>query len=522
MGYLGRSPTPSPIDASDIPDDSIDASKIIDGAIAVADVADNSITDAKIAGMSSSKLSGALPAIDGSSLTGITTDTTTIENNIAILGFYRASDNAKTVYNLVNQVIDEYTDSSGIASTTPNGLTLSGATGSKYYSSAFGSTVTSTVTYTGSDTTIALANGDVVTGTAKAWGAGGGSDSSGKYGGSGGFVGGTLSFTSDGTDLIVSAGQGGPKGINGGAGGTGGGYSGIFLGSKTHGNTILVGAGGGGAGDSMDGGDGGGTTGVTGEISGGGGGTQSAGGSLGAGSSGHSQPTAGSALQGGLGGADSDATSHPTAYNGGGRQGTEPGGYVGGGGGGGGYYGGAGGHAGTTGAGGGGGSSYHNASYFSSVTNSAGSGNNSGGAGQANYPSGVGTSGTNTAGGNGAVYISYTISSTSATAEFISTASTASTAPSKGDIVMMIENAAGTATLNTDVKVYVSRNNGTNWTQGTLVEEGSWGTNKKILAFHDLDISGQPSGTAIKYKFQLANQSASKETRIHATSLAWA
>ncbi len=49
MGYLGRSPTPSPIDSSDIPANSIDASKIIDGAIAVADVADNAITEAKIA-----------------------------------------------------------------------------------------------------------------------------------------------------------------------------------------------------------------------------------------------------------------------------------------------------------------------------------------------------------------------------------------------------------------------------------------------------------------------------------------
>jgi hypothetical protein len=49
MGYLGRTPTPSPIDSSDIPANSIDASKIIDGAIAVADVADNAITEAKIA-----------------------------------------------------------------------------------------------------------------------------------------------------------------------------------------------------------------------------------------------------------------------------------------------------------------------------------------------------------------------------------------------------------------------------------------------------------------------------------------
>ena len=512
----------SKIKTNAIKDDGVTSSKILDGTIAAADIASNAITTAKVLdnAITADKLADVINNDIAAKATK--TEADVLESNIAILGFYRASDNAKTVYNLVNQVIDEYTDSSGIASTTPSNLTPTGATGSKYYSSSRPVTTTTTINYTGSDTTIALNNGDAVTGTVKAWGAGGGSDSSGKYGGSGGFVGGSFAYTSDGTDLILSAGQGGPKGINGGAGGTGGGYSGIFLGSKTHGNAVLVAAGGGGAGDSMDAGDGGGTTGGAGEISGGGGGTQTAGGALGGGSSGHSQPTAGSALQGGLGGADSDATSHPTAYNGGGRQGTEPGGKVGGGGGGGGYYGGAGGHAGTTGAGGGGGSSYHNPTYVSSVTNSSGSGNNSGGASDANYPTNVGTSGTNTAGGNGAVYIQYTLAQTSATATLISTASTASTAPSKGDIVMMIENTTGTATLNTDIKAYVSRNNGSNWTQGTLVEEGSWGTNKKILAFHDLDISGQPSGTALKYKVELANQAdGSKITRIHATSLAW-
>ena len=483
--------------------------------------------DTVASGITSSKLTGALPAISGANLTGMA-DLTAIENNIAILGFYRASDNAKAKYNLVDQVIDEYTDATGVASST--GGQLNGATGNKYYSSVgvvTGSTVTTTVAYTGSDTTIALNNGDVIAGTVKAWGGGGGSDSqgSGKFSGSGGFIKGTLSYTSDGTDLIVSSGQGGPKGINGGAGGTGGGYSGLFLGSKTHGNTMLIAGAGGGAGDSQDGGDGGGTTGVAGEISGAGGGTQSAGGALGSGSSAHSQPTAGSALQGGLGGADSDATSHPTAYNGGGRQGTEPGGTVGGGGGGGGYYGGAGGHAGTTGGGGGGGSSYHNTSYFSSVTTTAGSGNASGGASDPNYTAGVGVSGTSTNGGSGSVYLSYAISTSTANATMalISSAATASTAPTTGDIVMMIENSAGTATLNTDIKAYVSRNNGSNWTQGTLTEEGTWGTNKKILAFHNLDISGQPSGTALKYKVELANQSdGSKVTNIHATSLAWA
>ena len=52
--------------------------------------------------------------------------------------------------------------------------------------------------------------------------------------------------------------------------------------------------------------------------------------------------------------------------------------------------------------------------------------------------------------------------------------------------------------------------------------EGTWGTNKKILAFHDLDISGQPSGTSMCYKITTHNQSAgSKETKIHATSIGW-
>ena len=86
----------------------------------------------------------------------------------------------------------------------------------------------------------------------------------------------------------------------------------------------------------------------------------------------------------------------------------------------------------------------------------------------------------------------------------------------------IMEDGAGTATINTDIKGYVSRDGGSNWTQGTLASEGSWGSNKKILAFHNLNISGQPSGTNMKYKITTHNQSASKQTRIHAVSLAWA
>ena len=67
---------------------------------------------------------------------------------------------------------------------------------------------------------------------------------------------------------------------------------------------------------------------------------------------------------------------------------------------------------------------------------------------------------------------------------------------------------------------YISEDSGVTFTQGTLVDEGDWGTNKRILAFHDLDISAQ-SGTAMCYKITTHNQSSSKETKVHATSIGW-
>ena len=104
-----------------------------------------------------------------------------------------------------------------------------------------------------------------------------------------------------------------------------------------------------------------------------------------------------------------------------------------------------------------------------------------------------------------------------------SIANTALTAPTTGDIVLLIENATGTATLNTHIKAYVSRNGGTGWDQATLVDKGSWGTNKKILTANNVAFSNSASGTDMRYKIEWAGQAAAtRVTKVHATSLAWA
>lgn len=61
------------ITTAKLADAAVTTAKLTDANITTAKLADSAVTDAKINGMSSSKLSGALPAIDGSSLTGINT-----------------------------------------------------------------------------------------------------------------------------------------------------------------------------------------------------------------------------------------------------------------------------------------------------------------------------------------------------------------------------------------------------------------------------------------------------------------
>lgn len=257
--------------------------------------------------------------------------------------------------------------------------------------------------------------------TVKGWGGGGGGATNsrietaykgeGGNGGGGGYATATIPVT-PGETLTIKVGGAGAFGqsnhpTNGGRGGGGGGYTGLFRGATP----LLIAGGGGGGGTGYahvwggDGGAGGGTVGLNapdidgatwgasgyGIARGGKGGTQSAGGAAGT-PAGYTIATAGSSLTGGRGGYATSATGGAGGTNGGGigGYGTLAGG---GGGAGGGYFGGGGGSI-TTGsahaAGGGGGSSFGGST-------TAGSGQNVGNAGDADYQGNAGRGGTGVA-----------------------------------------------------------------------------------------------------------------------------
>ena len=111
--------------------------------------------------------------------------------------------------------------------------------------------------------------------------------------------------------------------------------------------------------------------------------------------------------------------------------------------------------------------------------------------------------------------ISFTLSSTpaNATGTLISDAQTASSSRTSCSGVIIYSDASGTATLGTDLKIYFTCNNGTNWT-----EAASYGTattysgTKKLVK---LGATTCVSGNQVAMKSVWANQaSGSKETRL--------
>ena len=104
-----------------------------------------------------------------------------------------------------------------------------------------------------------------------------------------------------------------------------------------------------------------------------------------------------------------------------------------------------------------------------------------------------------------------------ATGSYQSTATTISSAVDEMAAVVLYKDTTGTATLNTDFKVSVSSDNGSNFTQLTLTDTGLlFSTGVKIASSNKVSTT---SGTQLKYKVEFANQSASKKTECSAVSL---
>ena len=449
-----------------------------------------------------------------------TSGVTANQDDIALLGFKVAANGSLARYNLVDQSIDAFEDASGVdasASTdevrnTANyysGVVEANATGGTVTTYTDGGTDYSVNTFTANDNFVAPYDGTVDY-LLLGGGGGGGANKTYDQGAGGGGAGGFRTFTSQsitaGTYAIVS-GAGGAGSTTSPANGVDGGVSSAF------GNSAA--GGGGGAsrlatGGGNDGGSGGGS--MVGNVLGGASspvtspvqgykGGEATGSHAGAGGGGASQAGfdcsgANPSAIGGNGGAGSTndfRTGSPVTYAGGGGGGT---------------------NAGTIGTGGssiGGNGALLNNDGTDAVADT-GSGGGGGGA----------SSGSGGAGSDGLVVIRYVDGSFTSYNDMtlVSNAVTAESAPTTGDLVMTYTNGAGTATINTDLKAYVSRDNGTTYTQATLADQGDTGGHT-ILTANGLDISSQPSGTSMRWKIETLNQSASKDTRIQAVSLGW-
>ena len=107
---------------------------------------------------------------------------------------------------------------------------------------------------------------------------------------------------------------------------------------------------------------------------------------------------------------------------------------------------------------------------------------------------------------------------TSATGSATSVTINAPSTVSKMGVIVTYVDHAGTATLNTDLKLFLSANNGSNFTQVTLAALPLFATGVKMAKANDVTISN--TGTQLKWKIEFANQaSGSKETRVTGVSL---
>ena len=532
MSYMGKVRPTVALTSSDIEDNAVTSSKIIADAVTTAKINDGDVTTAKMAvdpTNADNLASGSVPAarLGNVDTSGIIAN----QDDIALLGFKVAANGSLAKYNLVDQAIDAFEDASGVDASASTNETRDAA---NYYSGSADGTV-SAITSTGAGTWTAPATGDAEVLVV----AGGGGGSNGYYAGGGGAGGVVHASAYPVTASVVYD-------VTVGAGGAGGnavaGSDSVFNVNGEGANTTVLTANGGGRGgggggpapggaggsgggaDNDAGGSGGGATNqptsfgspqvATGYGYDGGGAPSDAGaGGGGAGGVGQDSPGPGPAVSGGNGGigkefttfaaygTDSSNTSGATPGSGSGK------GWFAGGAGGGAYNSPAGPSIGGTGGKGGGGDGEgSNGVAIPGYANTGGGG-------------GGGDNGTGRAGGSGIilikspdVYNNMTLISNSTTA--------VDGAPTTGDLVITYTDGAGTATVNTDIKAYISRDGSAYTSAVTLVSQGTTGGHT-ILTANGVDLSGIATGTSMRWKIETLNQAVGKQTRIQAVSLGW-
>jgi len=481
-----------------------------------------------------------LEASDASDIPGIGNNRT----NIDLLNFKVATNNAYALYNFKDGMIDAYQTSGGVDAGTSTNETYDSS--GKYYSGIVDSTTGGTVvTYTdgGTDYTSRTftSSGNLVIPSAGsvdylivAGGGGGGNAgaNTGSWGaGGGGGAGGVLTSTA----LALTAQT---YTITVGDGGAGGGFQSSAQNGSSGGNSSIVpvtsgtsyiAIGGGAAANAVAS-----SVGLNGGSGGGGcygtraSGTGTAGPPI-QGYDGGTNTYAASGAGGGGAGAQGGASANPAGAGGtgisndyrDGTSGTTIGTHYFAGGGGAGSYNGI---SGTATYGGGGGGLV--TGTLNGTSNGVAATDTSGGGGGGGAPQDISnptTGGAGGDGGNGIVVVRYVDGAFGSGADMtlISNAQTAQAAPTEGRLMLYEETSTGSTTLDTDLKGYVSRDGGTTYTQTPLTLDTTYETGKTLVS-GSVDISGQPSGTSMKYKIETLNQSASKVCRLHGASLLWA
>jgi len=100
----------------------------------------------------------------------------------------------------------------------------------------------------------------------------------------------------------------------------------------------------------------------------------------------------------------------------------------------------------------------------------------------------------------------------------ISNAQIADAEPDKARIIISEED-VDAIILNTDIKAYISKDNGATWAEATwAIEEVFGGVERVFVGSADLSVSGIGSGTDMVYKIETLND---KDLKIHSTALLW-